>query len=244
MIRAAVLAVLAFLTVPFSDLVTLDGPFRSTPDINHGGNRLRSPELDISGNDGRCAGSRANVSTEPDTWGCRMTFEMSALLLTWVAMVLLALALGGVVRQVRILSGQARAAILRPDGPRVGSVLGSIPVGESDARRQVFVFLRANCPSCDALIPELVRSAAIRARLRLTAVFAAARPETELGSVDVMDHQSALFETLGISVTPYLVAISPERTVVEARPVGSVALLERVLRSLSEEVAEDGRILR
>ncbi|MCF6525793.1 hypothetical protein [Streptomyces sp. JJ36] len=97
-----------------------------------------------------------------------MDFLTSALLLTWVAVLLLALVVSGLVRQVHQLSREAAAApghTARPPGlppgstaPGVAALLGD----ETPRDGAVLLFLSAGCRTCTEVLAEAARWAAGR----------------------------------------------------------------------------------
>jgi len=172
-----------------------------------------------------------------------MSFEMSALLLTWVVVALLALAMGGMLRHVRTLTQQVQGQAMRPRGPVIGSVFPSPASARGNGNGEVIVFLRSECHPCEALIPEIRRLSSAQFGPKVTAVFREDRPESDLGNAQVLEHQAPLFETVGVSTTPYAVVVGPQQTVIAARPIGSPSALVELLHSI-EGSLENGRVIR
>ena len=88
-----------------------------------------------------------------------MSFMMSAFLITWLAIALLAFAMSGLVRQVHALASSQQAVPFRT-GPPIGAVLpdlnGAFPVSHP-TRPTVLLFSEATCSTCAELLPERMR---------------------------------------------------------------------------------------
>ena len=163
-----------------------------------------------------------------------MSFMMSALLITWLAIALLAFAMSGLVRQVHALASSQQAVPFRT-GPPIGAVLpdlnGAVRVSHP-TRPTVLLFSEASCSTCAELLPELARLAGEHSeRIQFGVVFrgngtAVARP-----GVAAVEHRSELFDRLGISAVPYAIVTSPSGVVLDAQLTGSVALLRQLVNA-------------
>jgi hypothetical protein len=71
-----------------------------------------------------------------------MTFSTTALLLTWVAIGVLALAVSGLLRQIHVLMALARPAATNPVGPAVGSSVPSLNLSTDQELRRFHVTLK------------------------------------------------------------------------------------------------------
>jgi hypothetical protein len=166
-----------------------------------------------------------------------MDFLVSAVVLAWVAIIILTLAMAGLLRQVRLLStprptnahfGPARrskAPTLRPDND------------PSFGHDTVILFLDAGCDSCDrrlALADDLATRPA--ADVRFVAVFRAGRAEGVHGdNVALIEHGAALFDEYAVPLTPLGVAITKDRVVVQTAPLGSDAALHGLVAAMIQE---------
>jgi hypothetical protein len=85
-----------------------------------------------------------------------MSFTTTALIVTWFAIVLLALALAGIVRQVRSLV-TLHGIRLNPVGPALGSAAPAIEGsdGYGQGRSTILLFADAACQSCEQVLAEL-----------------------------------------------------------------------------------------
>jgi hypothetical protein len=160
-----------------------------------------------------------------------LSFEMSAFIITWVAILLLAFALSGLVRQVHAINS-VRTVSLRT-GPPIGALVPELD-GALKARHPamptVLLFSEAGCSICDELLPEVARLARLHdGSIRFGVVFRGRGMTTDSAIVESFEDQAEAFERFGISAVPYGVVISPDGVIVDSQPTGSVALLQRVV---------------
>jgi hypothetical protein len=164
-----------------------------------------------------------------------MSFQTSALILTWVAILLLALVASGLIRQVHALSagGTQRPGSLglQPGSPAPGFDR----LAPDRPEPVVLLFLGAECRTCAEVLDEAGHAS--RDGVTLRALYAgpvpAAPPDLP---VPVQGEQAELFERYDVVATPLAVVIDRAGRVVRSEPIGSRAalhgLLERV-RDLS-----------
>lgn len=167
-----------------------------------------------------------------------MSFQTSALVLAWVAIVLLALGFAGMLRQVMLLSNRrlggdgsgSPSSAAGPGGTArstrdlvgfrlpAGGELAALP--DPQAHRTVVAFVSPGCPSCTQTLQGL-----------------AAVPDVDAGSVAVVAVSTGncepaeaalegtgrcipqgrqLLDRLHVPVTPYLVAVDASGTIVAA----------------------------
>lgn len=163
-----------------------------------------------------------------------MTFETTALLVTWVALVLLALVVAGLVRQVHHLTQGPRT-------PDVGLATGMPAPGldrlaPEPGRPTLLLFLGADCPACRDVLQEaldLVDTPPIRALF----------PDEAL-DVDPPEHlrilagQGDLFDAYQVPATPYAVLVGSDGRVRTAEPVGSVRALHTLIAQAGGRIVE------
>ncbi|MFC4852062.1 hypothetical protein [Actinophytocola glycyrrhizae] len=151
-----------------------------------------------------------------------MTFQTSALLVTWVALLLMAFVVAGLVRQVHALSSGTAArpvsATLRA-GDRAD--LGRLGV----TGPAVLLFLRPTCHTCVEALAETVEAADGRT---VVALYEGPAPEERPGVVAFSD-QGHLFATYGALATPFAVAVGADGEITAAAPVGSRAAVRELL---------------
>ena len=157
-----------------------------------------------------------------------MSFQTSALILSWIAILLLALVVSGLIRQVHALSagGGRRPGSL---GPPPGSP--ALGVGRLAPDRRwpvVLLFLSEDCRTCAEALDEAGRTGPGGVPLRVLYAGAAPAAAADL-PVGVDARQAELFERYDVIVTPFAVVVDRSGRVVSAEPVGSRAALRDVL---------------
>jgi len=165
-----------------------------------------------------------------------MDFVTSALILAWVAILILTLAMAGLLRQVRTLSSNRTPQ--RQLGPSIGTE--APPLHPGDEPRPgvptVALFLDPGCESCDRSLDQADKLAATTlGRLRFVAVFSAAANGHRPRRVELVEHGAEAFSRYRIPLTPFGVVVDGERRIVRAAPLGSDAALDDlVLETLKE----------
>ena len=159
-----------------------------------------------------------------------MSFMESAVLLAWVALVLLALGLAGLLRQVTVLTrGQAGGTASSGGSPRstrdlVGFRLPAhgdlATLVEPGAHRTVVAFVSPGCSSCAVTLSGLAEVPDVRDRsVALVAVSTGScEPALEnlAGTGRCIGQGRAVLEQLHVPATPYLLALDASSTIVEA----------------------------
>jgi hypothetical protein len=153
-----------------------------------------------------------------------MSFQTSALIVTWAALLLLALVVSGLVRQVHALSSGAPAG-------RVGLAPGSpAPAVERLGVRPpaVLLFLSEECRTCADVLDHAARSK--RNGVSLHALYAGQVPAAASGlPLPVHGDQAELFATYDAIATPFAVVIDDAGRVARSEPLGSRDALRRLL---------------
>lgn len=168
-----------------------------------------------------------------------MSFETSALIVTWAALLLMALVVSGLVRQVHALSagGARRTGQI---GPRPGTPAPDL--ARLDARAPaVLLFLSEDCRTCAAVLAEAGRLAPDRSgEPALHALYAGAVPvesaHSPAGGVTVHGYQAELFDRYDAVVTPFAVTVGHNGRVARSEPIGSPAALRALLNRLEDQV--------
>lgn len=158
-----------------------------------------------------------------------MSFETSALLLSWVAIAILSFAVSGLIRQVRYLSAGSQAPTPRRLGPPTGAELSKlVPQLGLHADDALLVFADADCEMCEALIDEL-KSIRRSPGGRVHVLYRdAATKSNGNADLDIRGQQIKAFEALSIPVTPFGVVIKSGKVDV-ATPLGSVEQLRHIV---------------
>ena len=169
-----------------------------------------------------------------------MTFEQTALLLAWLAILVLALVVSGLVRQLRTLTvARHGPAALHGVRSPVGTTVAGLLDGTETALPTVALFVDAECRACHERLKELreILDARSGTDLRFVAVFRGDANGMPMGErLATIVGAASLFERLGVHATPYGVVVDRDAVVREARPIGSLDAL-RVMIGTAEEVA-------
>ncbi|MDQ3401951.1 MAG: hypothetical protein M3548_00960 [Actinomycetota bacterium] len=162
-----------------------------------------------------------------------MSFQTSALILTWVALLLLALVTAGLVRQVHALSSTPS----RP-AARIGPLPGHPAPGVdriAPALPAVLLFLSPNCHTCAEALAETTRLTEIDsgATWSVHGLYSGDAPEI-VAPATAHAHQSGLFAAYDVIATPFAVLVGTDGRVTTAGPVGSRKAVRELLGTPSE----------
>ncbi|MDN3355025.1 hypothetical protein [Actinomadura sp. DC4] len=167
-----------------------------------------------------------------------MSFETTALLVTWVALVLLALVVAGLVRQVHQLTQGPRTRELGlPAGAPAPApdVLGIEP-----GRATLLLFLSEDCPVCHDVFEEAL---GIDGGPATRAVFAGAAIEAvPPDGMRVLTGRQELFTDYQVPATPYGVIVGADGRVRTAEPVGSVRGLRELVAQMGGRLRDDAEL--
>ena len=152
-----------------------------------------------------------------------MSFETSALVVTWVALLLLAFVVAGLVRQVHALSSGAGARPARA-ALRAGDRADLVALGTDPPA--VLLFLRATCHTCVDALAEAV--AVTEDRTSVVALYEGQVPGPTPGVV-ALGNQGDLFTAYGALATPFAVLVGADGRITAAAPVGSRAAVRELL---------------
>ncbi|MBB4911674.1 TlpA family protein disulfide reductase [Actinophytocola algeriensis] len=156
-----------------------------------------------------------------------MSFQTSALIVTWVALLLLAFVVAGLVRQVHALSSGAGARPVR-GGLRAGDEANLAGLGVTGPA--VLLFLTATCHTCVEALAETVAVAGNRAVL---ALYEGQVPATPPG-VTAFGDKGHLFAEYGALATPYAVVVGADGRITATAPVGSRAAVRELIDPVME----------
>lgn len=148
-----------------------------------------------------------------------MSFQNTALLLSWAAILLLALVVAGLVRQVHALSRTA---------PHHTTGLGPAPGAPAPAFERLgpglVLFLDAECGVCTEVL-----EAAATLEGPLHAVFSGPPAGgVPPGATVLPGEQDGLFAAYGVPATPFAVLVGTDGRVRAAEPVGSPEALREL----------------
>ncbi|QFG21353.1 hypothetical protein [Actinomadura sp. WMMB 499] len=164
-----------------------------------------------------------------------MTFETTADLVCWTALVLLALALVRVNRRLRAVEARVPEPGL-PAGTRAPGLdrLGVAPAGPT-----LLLFLSSGCGGCPAVLEEAVALAADPASVPMRAVFSGDGLPVDDGLIPVHTGERELMSAYRVPGTPFAVLVESGR-VRRAVPVRSLDLLKELAAPAAAKPARDG----
>jgi thiol-disulfide isomerase/thioredoxin len=164
-----------------------------------------------------------------------MSFQSAALLLAWIAIVILAFALAGLLRSVRALVAGRTPHTLRV-GPAPGASLAEIvDVAElGSGRPTVLLFADESCSVCKAVFPKFNDLAETYRELSFGLMVSGETNGFRSEHVVVRASQQSLFDALAIRMTPFALSLNQDGTILEAEPAGSNERLESMVRRLAQ----------
>lgn len=159
-----------------------------------------------------------------------MSFETTAVLVAWIAIVLLSLVVAGLIRHVHALGLGAHREPVPPliRLPTGAPAPGFDRLAPMPTEPVLLLFLSTECPSCAAVLAE-VRRLAGRSPVAIRVLFAGPpMVGAETSGVPVFSGEADLFTTYGVPATPFAVLIDSGGRIRQATPAGSA----RALRDL------------
>jgi hypothetical protein len=148
----------------------------------------------------------------------------TALVLAWVAIILLALSVAGLMRQVHLLlTERAAEGAASPAYPGVPT----LPAELMAAGERIVLFASTTCVACTEVMPVLLDACRGGDRSCLVVTSSARHPDWPDG-LTYRENAADLFEHFGIVATPHALRIVAT-TVVASAPVGSVAALRALI---------------
>jgi hypothetical protein len=170
-----------------------------------------------------------------------MTFQTSALILSGLAILLLALVVSGLVRQVHALAGGAARRLEQVGLPAGAPAPGLERLVPGRAVPLVLLFLSVDCRTCGEVLDEAVRTA-VGSGLAIHALYAGpAPPGTPGRPVAVHGEQAGLFERYDAIVTPFAVVVDQDGRVIQSAPLGSAAAVRTLLERAAGTTPLGGR---
>lgn len=158
-----------------------------------------------------------------------MSFQTSALILSWIAILLLALVVSGLVRQVHALSAgtasRSGSIGLRPGSPapRFRDLAPPSPA------TLVLLFLDSGCATCDHLLDEATEQAGRTGAVLRVLYRATVPPHAADLPMTVMGDRADLFDRYDAIATPFAVVIDETGHIRRSEPVGSRVALRHLL---------------
>lgn len=170
-----------------------------------------------------------------------MSFETSAFIVTWLAIILLGLGMSGLLRQIRLLAQQVEGGSgVRRVNAMVGRPLpflgnGSAPhIGED--RPALLVFAKGDCEVCEKRLSELSEFAAASAGVvDYGAVFPGSPQIPHSSTLRIFSERQESFDDLGIRATPFGIVVK-DGLITKAQRVGSRDELEQLVGSVGGDL--------
>lgn len=167
-----------------------------------------------------------------------MSVETAGLLAAWFAITVLAFALAGVVRQVRVLTHD-RTSPWQARSPRQpapsGQAVASLALSAS--ADSIVIFVDSGCRTCEAVLDALPDLARSYEDVDFVVVFpAGGRPE-QVPGIRTVENRVDLFTDFDIPATPFAALVERAERLREGQPIGSVAAFVDFVRQASERTA-------
>lgn len=168
-----------------------------------------------------------------------MSVEVSAIILAWVAILILTLAVAGLISQVRALAARSRGGA--PLGLAEGVHLGT-PVGVLVPRPALVLALKADCGTCAARVNDTLAFASDRELDHL--VWGVVVGDSEVADADYYEplrliaQESGLSSLLPTRILPYAVLVDGSGRIRWGSPVGSADIASECVRRLTDLVSE------
>jgi len=156
-----------------------------------------------------------------------MTTTTAALVLAWIAIILLTLATAGLLRRVEQLSSRSTLQA-EPGEPVIGlqlpmsKYLSDLEGGQAQV---LLLFVSPSCMTCQAAIDAIVAAGPAGHRIGVVLREADAAPMHLPDGWVPLTSAAGLFHILRIPATPYLVRLDADGTIIDATmAVGSLSL--------------------
>lgn len=160
-----------------------------------------------------------------------MSPHWALLILAWLAILMLALAMTGLIRQIRIMAAEGQ----RPGGYGGLSsrrVIRRLPKNVLDADRlgsSVVLFASRGCATCTKVLPAFQALAEANPSRSFVVVYPGRADLINDGRLRLVEGRADLFDLMQVPVTPYVISVDSDGAIGAAGPAGSEARLAQVL---------------
>lgn len=164
-----------------------------------------------------------------------MSIQAAALVVAWIAILLLSLTLAGVVRQLHSLrdEGTSHGNLGLPRGVKAPPT-AALPASDKPS---VLLFASGGCRSCGEALPGLARFArASDSTVTFSVVTRGDRIDHTLPPQVKVTVDARAFEEFRIPYVPVAVGIDAGGRVVDTKAVGSAELIDEFLESFSSRM--------
>lgn len=162
----------------------------------------------------------------------------ATMILAWFAILLLALAMSGLLRQITLLRATLERGAVGSENFLVGSRLPEYLRQNSEPRPTIFVFLEGSCSSCIGLVATINEYASIWSQgVRFAAIVSETDPSLmNLSSeVEILVHPEAQ-KDLHVQLVPFAIMCGEDGVIVSAEPVGSTDRFDLWFRAATVKV--------
>lgn len=167
-----------------------------------------------------------------------MSLESSALLLAWAVIVLLTFGMAGLLRQMRFLTqalrdrGETSVQAIGAPSVEIGRAAPAELADVIDTREPaVVVFSSGECGSCTERLSDL-ESLSSPDQVALVAVYAKDGIASNSHRISKREGRYDLFSKLGITMTPFGIAVDHTGVIVHARALGSRDSVRELLSAI------------
>lgn len=157
----------------------------------------------------------------------KASFELAALCITWIAVVLLALAIANLHIRLRQLE---QSGPVPGRGRPYGHLLGK-PMHEllnnlvPKTQPQVLVFLSANCRACQRVLSEIASPSWTTPSAIIWTDHAPPSPPALPSNTVIIEQGVKLSADLGIRVTPFVLVAGTDGRIIKASPMNTLSAL-------------------
>jgi hypothetical protein len=163
-----------------------------------------------------------------------MSFQTTALVLAWVAIMGLTFLVSRLLHQVQVMSSSGHPVRSLQVGVAPGSPAPALDGHElTPGRASVIFFADDSCSSCSALLPHVTEMAE-RSKREIDVIVAydekASQPKAATPtSLILLEQQAPAFERFRIPATPFGIAVSTSATVIESVPISGPDDFDRLI---------------
>jgi hypothetical protein len=150
-----------------------------------------------------------------------LSAQDSGLILAWIAIILLAFACAGLLRQLRVLqSTQSGGYAPQSLGPTPGEAITPAVAARNEwDLANLLLFVRADCQPCSEVLQLMDQQLGEADETAGVALFASEVNGFHGQTIEAVAHRHEAFEELAIPVTPFLVVVDRSGKVVATAPV-------------------------
>lgn len=167
-----------------------------------------------------------------------MSFQSVALIVAWVAIILLALVVAELAREVGVIRGRGRTKRQMVGGGIVGEAAPHLNGVDYAKAMTLVLFADASCNSCETVEPVFRNTVGPGAQHVL--VYRQGQPKSAVitPGVAVLEQQTGAFAGFGVPATPFCAVVDRNGVIIGNEPVGSPRLLREFIQVHMPELKE------